>query len=382
MLAGAYSLAGTSVEIAIGLPECAEAQWRSHEEFLKQSASCPLVVRRLRWEEFPADNIRRMFMLQNLQVDLSGFKSVSIPRDWGWNFVDCDIWFNLADPGQGAVLPLRPTANYVSDLAVRLVPDAYASGLGDPYWDRQVDAFRMWRRTGVIVCSDERTATDLVGYAGVRRGSIMLAGSLATLPSFEFNSPLPRKLDQWVWLVDANERHANLAAIEGLSLYLQEGGLIRPVIASGETLAFERPRTVKSMAAIGDSAMELLNELDHYRYLDLARLSRLLCRSAGLWSSELAGGEGLALTMARRHGLWFLGQNSVFGDLAASAYSAQSVLYPSCDPMAIADGLHRAEQSMLGKAAPPAAEEVGPGDELKRQQYGFVIDRLLEFVSA
>lgn len=380
ILAGAYKLTEDPVEIAIGLPERPEQLWRAHEEFLRRDAACPVVVRRLRWEAFPAENVRRMFMLQQLQVDLRGFDQVQIPRDWGWNFVDCDLWFNLADPGQGAVLPLKPTASYVSDLAMRVVPEAYAHGLSDPYWDRQLNAFRMWRRSGVVLCSDPGTASDLVGYAGVRRDSVLMVGSLSDCDVSAQAIRPERDDSKWIWLVEPSQRHASMAAIEGLALYLQEGGSIRPVIATQEPLAFERPETVRSMAGIDQRGKDLLESLELYHYRDYARLSRLLQRCGGIWSSEVAGGEGLALTLARRHGLRFLGQDFAMHQQMVACWGDQALLYASSDPVAIADGLHRAEQAM-GQTASPQPLGRAP-DALKQQQFGFAIDRLQEFANA
>jgi len=381
VLAGAYSLAGGAVEIAIGLPERPEQLWRAHEDFLRMDAPCPLVVRRLRWEGFPAENVRRMFMLQQLQVDLRGFETVQIPRDWGWNFVDCDLWFNLADPGQGAVLPLKPTATYVSDLAVRIVPEAFATGLSDPYWDRQLDAFRMWRRSGVVLCSDEGTATDVVGYAGVRRESVLTVGSLACCEPASTAISAPRNDKQWVWLAEANERHANMTALEGLALYLQEGGAIRPIIASQEALAFQKPETVRSMVGIDQLGKDLLDSLELYPYRDYARLSRLLQRCGGLWSSEVAGGEGLALALAQDHGLRFLGQDFDLHRQLVADWPDHALLYAKADPVAIADALHLAERATQ-REAPPASPPRRSSDALKLQQFGFAIDRLQEFSNA
>lgn len=380
VLAGAYTLSKGPVEIAVGLPERPEGLWRAHEDFLRSNAPCQVIVRRLRWEGFPAENVRRMFMLQQLQVNLSGLDTVQIPRDWGWNFVDCDLWFNFADPGQGAVLPLKPTATYVTDLAARIVPEAYANGLSDPYWDRQLDAFRMWRRTGVVLCSDEGTANDVVGYAGVRRENVLTVGSLADCEQALGPAGAANHSNKLVWLAEPNERHANLAALEGLALYLQEGGAHKPIIASQETLAFQKPQTVKSMAGIDLRGAELLESLELYFYRDYPRLARLLQRSGAIWSSEVAGGEGLAVHLAKRHGLRFLGQRFAEHERATATWAQNAILYQNCDPVAIADGLHQAEQ-VLGAGPVKGSPEVG-SDRFKLQQFGFAIDRLQEFANA
>ena len=124
-----------------------------------------------------------MFAGLSEALDLEGINEVSVPRDWGWNFQDCDLWISLAGPGVGAILPLRPTTHYCADLAQRYVPTAITGTIHDPYWLVETDAFRIWRQ-GLVLASDDGTAADLVSYAGVRRERIeVVPDVLDQLPS-------------------------------------------------------------------------------------------------------------------------------------------------------------------------------------------------------
>lgn len=379
LLPQVLSLSGGVNEIAVGLPVVEEALWRKHEAYLRADSECQTVVRRLRWEHVVSENVRRMFMIHQLPTDLSGIETVCVPRDWGWNFADCDLWINFADPAEGAVLPLRPTAHYVSALAERVVPAAFAPGIHDIFWHRQLDAFRMWRRAGVVLCSDETTATDLVGFAGVRKEKIVQVPSLARGETHLSSRPFARDNENVVWLVEPDARHAPAEFIAGLALYWQEGGSIIPVLASQNSAAFAEDAPTACLGRLSRTERELLSDLPRYQYTDIGTLSRLLARSGTLWSSEIAGGEGFALTMAQRHGMQFVGQRFPLHTELGDANINDVTLYNAADPAVIADTLHTIEER--GFIAPTqwrAAET----DFDRLQSYGFVIDRLLEWVNA
>jgi hypothetical protein len=379
LLPQALSLSGGVDEIAVGLPLVDEAIWRKCEAYLLADSECKTVVRRLRWEHVVSENVRRMFMIHQLPTDLSGIETVCVPRDWGWNFADCDIWINFADPAEGALLPLKPTAHYVSALAERVVPAAFAPGIHDIFWHRQLDAFRMWRRAGVLLCSDETTATDLVGFAGVRKDKIIQVPSLARGETPLSSPPFSRDIDNVVWLVEPDARHAPAEFIAGLSLYWQEGGSIAPVLASQNSAAFAEDAPTACLSRLSVTERKLLSDLPTYQYADLATLSRLLARSGTLWSSEIAGGEGFALTMAQRHGMHFVGQRfPLHAELGASNIN-DVTLYNAVDPSVIADTLHTIEER--GFAA-PTKWRPAETDFDRLQSYGFVIDRLQEWVNA
>jgi len=90
--------------IAIGLPTADEVYWRRSASWLLDGLS-DVVVRRMSWERVLAQNARRMFAPFNLPISLQGIKRLTLPRDWGTNFLDCDQWLLVAGPEIGGVFP-------------------------------------------------------------------------------------------------------------------------------------------------------------------------------------------------------------------------------------------------------------------------------------
>jgi len=375
-LAQAQTLRGEQVQLAIGIPEADEGQWRAHEAYLLDGLDGVAVGRRLRWERVDPGNVGRMYMVHQLQTSLQGLSSVIVPRDWGWNFADCHAWISLAAPGQGAVLPIKPTAHYVTDLSARITPEAFAHGRGDEYWSRELDAFSMWRRSAAVLCGDPETQVDLVGYAGVRPDQIM------SVPNLSWGSPIlpesrsPIRQRSWLWLTEASPRHATVAALKGIALYLSEGGAIVPTIVSGDIAAFDHGHLVDQLDL---GVREVLKELPRYALREVPMLSRVLARGEGIWSSEVAGGEGFAMALAQRHRLPFVGQRYPLHERLAAGAGKSVKLYDKADPIAIADMLFDLETN---PPSPPRAWSPAGFPELRQQEFGFVLDRLMEFIRA
>ncbi len=376
-IARSQPLCGAQVQLAIGIPEADEARWRAHEAYLLEGLEGVAVGRRLRWERVDPGNVSRMYMIHQLQTSLHGLSSVIVPRDWGWNFADCDAWISLATPGQGAVLPIKPTAHYVTDLSARITPDAYANGRGDEYWTRELDAFTMWRRSAAVLCGDPETRVDLIGYAGVRGDQIMDVPNLSRGSPTLFETRSPIRQRNWLWLTEANPRHATMAALKGIALYLSEGGAIMPTIVSGDIAAFDHGHVVNQLSA---DVREVLEELPRYALHEIPMLSRVLARGLGIWSSEVAGGEGFAMALAQRHRLPFVGQRYPLHERLAESAGKCVRLYDKAEPIAIADMLFDLETN----PPPPPPGDWSPASfpELRQQQFSFVVDRLMEFVRA
>lgn len=388
------SLAEDAITIAVGLPERPEPEWRKNEAYLR-SGRPQVICRHLRWESVLAANALRMFAKHGLPLDLSGIDRVLVPRDWGWNFTDCDLWVNFADPGMGAVLPLKPTAHYVADLAMRIVPNSFAVDINDPLWTRQVEAFRLWRQSALVLVSDPWSADDVVGYGGVRRNKVML------VPSLSFNDePVEQRATRlstgtWVWLLEANARHDLKNAVMGLEIYLREGGKNLPVIACQDSAACEyssyeitdsldssisgsddkRAKASSIFESWTTSMLQLWARLPVVQYSEYRELSRLLNSAQMLWSSEIAGGDGYSLALAAKHGLPFLGFNFPSQARIAEQLGTSALLYEESDPIFIADALHKMDANSEIHNHPrdpmkPAA--------IRLQRYGFMIDRLME----
>lgn len=360
-----------SIEIAIGLCQEDERQWRQSEHWIRQRVPSA-VVRHLDWTPVPVANARRMFTHLSDTLDLEGIEQVSVPRDWGWNFQDCDFWINFADPRQGAVLPLRPVVHICTDLAERYVPEAVASSIHDEYWARQTEAFRLWRQ-GLVVTSDPDTAKDLVSYAGVRRERIeLIPDVLDTLPARPPAAKADRQANRLLWLLCGNALDDLGTALHALSIYRREGGALDIQIAS------ERDhRNHPQLAGLPSDLQELFEELPAFTYRSLEELERTIARSSAIWSSAIAGGDGEHVHDAARSGLPLIAPDFPQNRRTIDRLKAQAVLYAIDDSLGAADALFRLQRLLSDKA--PAKSKTAASDlETRHAEFGFLIDRLLE----
>ena len=340
MIAQLTGTDGSKSSVAIGLPAPSEAEWRRLESELRNGNS-NVIVRHLQWEPVPVENARRMFANLPASLDLDGIDEVVVPRDWGWNFQDCDALIIFADPGLGAVLSLRPTAFYCTDLAVRIAPDAWAGSIRDDYWRRQTEAFRMWRQAHVWT-SDPHTVDDIVSYAGVSRKRAVLGPNL--LDQEAGFAPIHSRDSTFLaWLSGHASLHDFANGAKGLQIYLSEGGSLRPVLVKDELAA--------SSADAPDIYEHLPTDLADFLYglptksIGSEReLARCLGQAGALWSSRIAGGEGEAPLLAAQAGLPFLGADFAINRQYAADAGLTANLYKLGDPLAIADGLHELER--------------------------------------
>jgi hypothetical protein len=374
ILMEAEPLDGSSVEIAVGIPQMSESRWRAHEQYILADAP-RAVARHLRWERVEADNARRMFASHDLKVDLTGIEIVLIPRDWGWNFTDCDVWINIADLDLGPVYPLRPVAHYCGDLAVRIAPFAFAGSIADPYWIKEQNALRLWRQGAVVITGDPYTVDDIIGYAGVRRQAIMTVPGLLEFGGGSLEGP-NRDRNQLVWWMEPNQLFAFAEATEGLRLYLAEGGGLSPVIATEADLAIFDPSTPHPwVAALPVELRTFLAACPKERVQTPEGLERILSRSGALWSSRVAGGEGYGLQLAARANLHFLGQDFPLQRDMAEKLGSSVQFYDELSASKIADALHQLERMCQVEPAPT----IGDADlQSYVMEYGFVLDRLAE----
>ena len=360
---------GTSWSAVIGLPHESEKQWREIERELR-AANTRTVVRHLKWEPVLVENARRMFANLPATLDLEGIDEVVVPRDWGWNFQDCDAVIAFADPGLGAVLPLAPTVFYCPDLAVRIVPEAAARSIDDPYWQRQTDAFRIWRQSSVVT-SDVSTIDDLVSYAGVRRERLELVPNLLDHDE-EMPAAVGGRSATLAWLIGPASLHDLENAVKALETYSSEGGRLDPVVvhdglSSADATDFysEGLPTRVADSLYGLPSKVLSSDRELFRYLGQA---------AALWSSRLAGGEGEAPLLAAQAGIPFVGADYQANRAAADG---SAVLYPLNDPLAMADALHAVEAMVVaGKGAKGSRKRASPGD--KREAIRKLVLRLRE----
>ena len=330
---------GTRWSATIGLPEPSERRWRDIERQLRLGNN-GTVVRHLRWEKVPVDNARRMFAGFPDHLDLENIDEVSVPRDWGWNFRDCDAVIIFGDPDLGAILPLGPTIFYCPDLAVRIVPEAFADSIEASYWERQTDAFRIWRQS-MVVTSDEATIDDIVSYAGVRRERIACIANPLNQASDRGEPSVGKDLQGLAWLMQPSPLHDLANAARGLQIYHSEGGLLQPFLVRDAVRGQASP--IDYPYGLGQDLAEFIYGLPVQAVSSEGQLLRVLGRAGALWSSRVAGGEGEAALLAATVGASFLGADYAVNRTTAEAAGVTARLYSLDDPLAIADALHALE---------------------------------------
>jgi hypothetical protein len=308
-----------------------------------------------------------MFANLPASLDLEGIDEVCVPRDWGWNFQDCDALIVFADPAIGAVVTLAPTAYYCPDLAVRIVPESAAVSVDDDYWRRQTDAFRMWRQS-TILTSDQATVEDVVGYAGVRRERIQLIPNILDIAPIEAKAASGSMT--LAWLVGSAALHDLKNAAKGLQTYLSEGGRLEPIIVRDGLREAEFSAVPFYSEGLPQSVADFLYGLPTQTVESDRELFRLLARTCGIWSSRVAGGEGEMPLLAGELGLPFFGADYGSNRFFAAADSA---LYSLNDPLAIADGLHAFEEQ-LANASPSTPRPKVPLEEKRDILRNVILD--------
>ena len=370
-LATARDNQGRSVELTIGVPHSDEKEWRIAERQLRQRVPS-VIVRHVEWVRVPVANAKRMFADLPASLDVSGMDDVWVPRDWGWNFQDCDLWIDMADTRRGAILPLRPIAHYCSGLPERYVPEVFASSVHDALWPLQIETFRMWRQ-GLVLTSDSDTATDLVSYAGVRRDRIeLIPDILDALPAAK---PVSAERDPYLvaWMLQGTGLDDLRNALTGLAAYYREGGTLQVemTVERHEILAHH-----PSYGGMPHDLQELFIELPRTFFHSGAELERMLPRAGILWSSETAGGEAEYVHDALRSGAHLLAPAFSLNERTVSRLGASATLYERDEPLAITDALHRLEEGATSRSLAPAAP---PIDQVARgARFSFLLDRMLE----
>ena len=331
---------GRPIEVAIGLPRTDETTWRRQEAELLEGAP-GAVVRHLGWERAPIDMAQRMF--PDCRFELEMVPDCALPRDWGWNFVDCDAWIVFAASGQGAVFHIKPTAYYVQDLAERYVPQAFAPDVHSIYWVRQAHAFRSMRQARAVFVSDASTADDVSGYAGVRRSRILQTPQL--LPPFTQKRRAPNSERQTLlWLVEPNAQHDLVNALEGLRIYQAEGGTFDVIVAGEGAYAFDPIEGQLALADVPTRSRRPTTTMQFETISGEADLQRVIARSDFIWSSALAQAENDGLLRAAAAELPFIGLRYPQNEHLADNLGVPSVLYDRSEATLIADALATAEQ--------------------------------------
>lgn len=344
---------GRPIEVAIGLPRADETTWRRQESELLEGAP-GAVVRHLGWERAPTDMAQRMF--PDCRFELEMVPDCALPRDWGWNFVDCDAWIVFAASGQGAVFHIKPTAYYVQDLAERYVPEAFAADVHSIYWTRQAHAFRAMRQARSVFVSDQPTADDVSGYAGVRRSRILQTPQL--LPSFTVRKrERATERQTLLWLVEPDAQHDLANALEGLRIYQAEGGGFDVIVAGEGAYAFDPIEGQLALAHVPTRSRRPTTAMQFETVSGEADLQRVIARADWIWSSALALAENDGLLRAASAGLPFIGLRYPQNERLVTRLNVPSRLYDRSEPTLIADALAAAERDgapvASGRTIPP-----------------------------
>lgn len=341
---------GGPIEVAVGLPRMVEPEWRRQEAEIRDGAP-GVVVRHLGWERVATDLAQRMYPA--CKGDLERIGDVALPRDWGWNFVDCDAWIVCANAGMGAVMPLKPTAYYVRDLAARYVPEAFADGINSVYWVRQTMAFRLWRQSPCVFTTDTATANDIASYAGVRRDRIVQVPQLRPA-AIVAPARGPATESSMLWLAEPDARHNLSAALEGLRLYQAEGGAMKTIVAGEAAHGFDPAEGQPTLAAVPTRSRRSTLNMAFETVSGERDLSRVLGRIDLVWSSALADGENDGLLRAAQAGVPFVGLRYPQSERLAEVLGVRATFYDTPDAGSIADALKTASVSTPMRAVAKA----------------------------
>lgn len=176
--AAAAQRGAEGLQVAVGVH--IGAQENATVEALRLPRSA--VVRRYRWQSVASDVARRMF--PTVPFVFTGIDMVHLPRDWGWNFTDCDAWIICPDVHIGAIIPLKPIILYGRDLVDRYDPHAAHRRGRVADLATQVQSLISWRQAICLIATHPRTVDDYVSYAGIRRhkGLVLETGRPADPP--------------------------------------------------------------------------------------------------------------------------------------------------------------------------------------------------------
>lgn len=173
-LLSAGSSMGHKLEITLGLSAGSRPAALSA---LRSGLPAAVLGRTFQWEAIPAANAARMFPV--LDFNYASISNVYVPRDWGWNFRDADMWIVPSDTSVGAILPLKPTLLMVRDLAERyIVGHDFESS-------NRIERFLSWRQVRSALVYDSNLIGDLVSFVGMQSRKTFLFGPMVPTAACE-----------------------------------------------------------------------------------------------------------------------------------------------------------------------------------------------------
>jgi hypothetical protein len=307
-------------------------------------------TREFHWEAVDGLSASRMF--PKLDFDFEGFKTLHVPRDWGWNFRDCDLWIVCADPTMGAITPLSPTYLFAPDLAERYAP---TRDLAAP--EERLERLVSWRRCRGVISSNEATFNDFVSFVGMSRAKGFLAAPLAPVANGRFEPGPGRERDVFVLT-----RGDDQAEIERLARALQALRRRKPDVSvrvSLDATALTRAEQAARLDTLETALESFPADVDDPNEPDLVLVA---LRDAGDWDAALARSrvflslsnhpgepQGLLATLGRRP--VYVGLDTAESQCLA-ALAGRAYLYPSCDEETIAE---KTLEALAGAAAGPTS---------------------------
>jgi hypothetical protein len=363
------------LKVVVGLLRSGPYDWSTlGRQFAALGSNVSL--RRMNWESWPVNSITTMF--NTLAPLPDAITHCSVPRDYGYDFLDCDAWIVFGSSLEGFVVPARPLAIYCADMIQRYVPQIYAgTGFEDP-WMRQIATHLGWRSARCVFCTTPHTRTDAVSYAGVRASRALLAPTLAEPIAGGLHPFRPGTSDPYIlWITNPSMHKNHQKAMDALRHYYSELGGTLPVVVAGSDSDLLAPdsgaelQSSRSLKAATDVVPHLrfVGEVTNTAYL------RLVSEAAVVWHNVIIDNGTFVAFDAARAGRHFVSSDYPQMRYLCERYGIAASWYKAGEPAVAAAALLVAERA--------AAAGQDPGHNLhqdfpeeRRAAYGAMLGRL------
>jgi len=273
---------------------------------LRRLAESGITVRETTWQPVSKEELGVAGRYMGIQFQLDAPTYV-YPGDGASNFLDCDLWYVIADRDAAPLAPLRPYAIYVNDCLQRYLPDLLAGGGDDGF-------IATTRHSAIALCTTPFTRDDLVQYVGLPSRKIALlppSFNPVSLPGDAAVRGSTRSRAYFLWLADVLPQGNHEIALRGIQRYVEkQDGKLDVVIAGPGTEDFDpgtepgevsahvrrvRRQIARSPALTG--RIRWVGGLDHDEYLSILGGAQLLFHpsiiNAGTLSAAEAAGLGV-----------------------------------------------------------------------------------------
>jgi len=271
----------------------------------RRLAAIGITVRPTVWQPISREELGVAGRYMGLQYQLDASMYV-YPGDGASNFLDCDLWYVIADRSAAPLAPLRPYAVYVNDCLQRYLPDLLAGG-GDEGF------IATTRRSAIALCTTPFTRDDLVQYVGLPERKIALlppSFNPVSLPGDADSPTVPRSRPYFLWSADPLAQGNHEIALRGIQRYFEklDGKLdvvvagsdaesFNPATEPGEISALRRVWLQHAQSPALTGRFRWAGGLDHEEYLSFLRGAQLLFHpsliDAGTLSAAEAAGFGV-----------------------------------------------------------------------------------------